>query len=184
MGATGAVYAMRRSLARPLPPETLLDDMYLPLGAFFSGYRVLFEERAHAYDVPASLKTEFQRKVRTQAGVYQIIRFYPSLLGPRNRMWLHFMSHKVGRLLLPFALLAVGISSIWLPAPLAGVALIGQAGFYTLAILDLWLPERMPLKRLTSPIRTFVTLMMAAFCALAIVFVDAQTLWKTPGQRR
>jgi CTP:molybdopterin cytidylyltransferase MocA len=33
-GATGAVYAMRRSLTTPLPPETLCDDMYLPLAAF------------------------------------------------------------------------------------------------------------------------------------------------------
>src|SRR5271170_4531277 len=27
-GATGPFYAMRRELARPMPPETLLDDMY------------------------------------------------------------------------------------------------------------------------------------------------------------
>ena len=37
MGATGCIYAMRRDLARPLPPGTLVDDMFLPLAAFFAG---------------------------------------------------------------------------------------------------------------------------------------------------
>ncbi|MCZ2147299.1 MAG: glycosyltransferase family 2 protein, partial [Bryobacterales bacterium] len=45
-GASGALYAMRRALARPIPSDTLLDDMYLPLGAFFQGYRLIVEENA------------------------------------------------------------------------------------------------------------------------------------------
>src|SRR5215467_5788968 len=36
-GATGAVYAMRRKLARSMPANTLLDDVYLPMAAFFAG---------------------------------------------------------------------------------------------------------------------------------------------------
>jgi len=68
-GATGAIYAMRRNLVRPLPDEVLLDDVYLPLLAFFQGYRVIFEELALAFDDPTSLPVEFTRKVRTQAGV-------------------------------------------------------------------------------------------------------------------
>jgi hypothetical protein len=55
LGATGAVYAMRSRLMRPLPPETLIDDIYLPLLAFFAGSRVVFEERAIAYDSPSSM---------------------------------------------------------------------------------------------------------------------------------
>ena len=35
LGATGCIYAMRRELAVELPEETLLDDVYLPLAAFF-----------------------------------------------------------------------------------------------------------------------------------------------------
>ncbi|MEO8373553.1 MAG: glycosyltransferase family 2 protein, partial [Candidatus Solibacter sp.] len=110
-GATGCIYAMRRSLAAPLPPDTLNDDMYLPLGAFFRGYRVIFDESALAFDYPTGLSSEFRRKVRTLAGVYQIVGFYPALLGPRNRTWLHFFSHKLARLLMPWALVAAALST-------------------------------------------------------------------------
>ena len=42
LGASGCIYAMRRELAASLPEGTLNDDMYLPLGAFFRGYRVIW----------------------------------------------------------------------------------------------------------------------------------------------
>src|SRR5262249_12218186 len=64
LGATGCIYAMRRSLAKPLPPGTLLDDVHQPMNAFFAGYRIVMEDRAIAYDVPTGLEAEFWRKVR------------------------------------------------------------------------------------------------------------------------
>src|SRR5262249_53333127 len=135
-GATGAVYAMRRKLARPMPANTLLDDVYLPMGAFLAGYRIVLDDSAIAYDYPNSLKSEFRRKVRTLAGVYQLIAMFPALLGPANRMWIHFVSHKLGRLLLPFALLGLLICSFGLPAPLRHAAPFLQAAFYAVAALD------------------------------------------------
>jgi cellulose synthase/poly-beta-1,6-N-acetylglucosamine synthase-like glycosyltransferase len=110
MGATGAIYAMRRELAGALPEDLLLDDVYLPLLAFFRGYRVIFEERAIAWDDPTSLKTEFRRKVRTQAGVYQLIRYLPQLLGRENRALVVFLSHKAARLLLPVWFVALAFT--------------------------------------------------------------------------
>ncbi|MSV34806.1 MAG: glycosyltransferase family 2 protein [Bryobacterales bacterium] len=157
-GATGCIYAMRRELAVPLPPDCLLDDVYLPMAAFFRGRRLILEDMAKAYDSSSPLGTEFRRKVRTQAGIYQILFAFPDLLGPRNRMWIHFVSHKFARLLLPFALALIAVSSFWLPEPWGRLALSGQALFYGLAFLDIWLPPGFPLRRLTSPIRTFVTL--------------------------
>ena len=180
MGATGAIYAMRRSLARAMPPDTLLDDVYLPLAAFFQGYRIILVEEARAYDYPTSLNAEFQRKVRTQAGVYQLIGNYPELLGPRNRMWLHFLSHKVGRLALPFALASLLLSSIFLSPPWSSIALMSQIVFYALAMLDALVPENSPVKRITSLVRTFVVMVFAAFCAISILFRPAQSLWKAP----
>src|ERR1035441_2637384 len=44
LGATGCIYAMRRHLAPLLPRGTLNDDMYLPLAAFFRGYRVVLDD--------------------------------------------------------------------------------------------------------------------------------------------
>jgi cellulose synthase/poly-beta-1,6-N-acetylglucosamine synthase-like glycosyltransferase len=181
LGATGCIYAMRRELAAPLPPGTLLDDVYLPLAAFFRGYRVILEEAARAYDRPTSLAAEFRRKVRTQAGVYQLLRAYPALLGPRNRMWIHFVSHKLGRLVAPFALIAAALASFGLAPPWRTAALAVQAGFYGLGLVDAAVPGGWALKRLTSPVRTFLVLMAAALAAASILFRPGQELWKQPG---
>ena len=177
-GATGCIYAMRRELAVPLPRGTLLDDVYQPLAAFFKGYRVILDERARAYDFPTSLTSEFRRKVRTQAGMFQILRHYPALLGPGNRMWIHFVSHKVGRLLLPWALIAVFVSAVALPSPFAILALAPQIGFYGFALADPWIPEGSLLKRVSSPVRTFTVLMAAVLCAPFLLFTPAEKVWK------
>lgn len=178
LGATGAVYAMRRALAVRLPEDTLLDDVYLPLAAFFRGYRLIFDSAARAYDYPTALKTEFRRKLRTQAGVYQILRAYPQLLGPANRMWFHFLSHKVGRLLLPFALLTAIVSSFWLPDPLRRLLWSGFALFFGLAAADIFIPEMSWLKRIASPARTFLVLLSAALCAVSIFILPSRRFWK------
>ena len=177
MGATGAIYAMRRSLARPLPAGALLDDVQLPLGAFFQGYRVLFVEEARAYDAPTALEQEFHRKVRTLAGVYQLFAVYPELLGPKNRMWLHFFSHKVGRLLLPYLLFVVFVSSLFLPWPWSVLMVSAQVMFYGVALLDVFIPPS-PLKKISSLAKTFSVLMWAAFCATSILFRSSDSLWK------
>lgn len=177
-GATGCIYAIRRELAAPVPAGTLLDDVYLPLSAAFKGFRIYFEARAKVYDRPASLELEFWRKVRTQAGVYQIFFRFPQLLWPRNRLFIHFLSHKCGRLLLPFALLAVAVGSFGLPSPWREIIIAAQVLFYGAALLDTLLSERNAAKRITSVVRTFVVLVAAAFCAIVVFFVPAQTLWK------
>lgn len=176
-GATGCIYAMKREYAAALPADALLDDMHQPLAAFFQGKRIVFEERARAYDYPTDLDAEFKRKVRTLAGNYQIMRAYPRLLGPSNRMLLHFVSHKVGRLVMPFALIALLISCVFLPYPWNWIFLGGQIAFYLAAGLDRWLPESFPLKRFTSPARVFVVLMAASLCAASILFVPGRRFW-------
>jgi poly-beta-1,6-N-acetyl-D-glucosamine synthase len=178
MGATGCIYALRRDLAIHLPPSTLVDDMFLPLAAFFRGYRVILEESAQAFDYPTALESEFPRKVRTQAGVYQILRYYPELLGPRNRMWLAFVSHKLARLLLPYALLTAAATSFALEEPWRTAALLLQALFYVLALFDSWVPEESAAKRFTAAVRSFVVLLAASFCAPFMLLQPAQQLWK------
>lgn len=176
MGATGCIYAMRRELAHPLPPGTLVDDMYLPLAAFFRGYRVIFEDTAKAFDYPTALDTEFQRKVRTQAGVYQIIRLYPQLLTPRNRMWVSFVSHKLARLFLPFALLLMVATTPFLAEPWLTPALLGQCFFYGAAFFDPWIPDGLSAKRVSSAVRSFLVLLAAAFCAAFVR--SSPNVWK------
>jgi biofilm PGA synthesis N-glycosyltransferase PgaC len=146
LGATGAIYALRRRLWTPLPADTLLDDVLAPMRAVFAGYRVVFEERARAFDrTSPDAAAEARRKTRTLAGNYQILAQEPRLFLPIvNPVWLQYLSHKTARLLIPWCLLALLVSS----AILAGsswlyfAAFCAQVGFYGLADLGAWLEAR------------------------------------------
>jgi biofilm PGA synthesis N-glycosyltransferase PgaC len=177
-GTNGPFYAMRRSLAVHIPPDTLIDDVYLPLAAFFRGYRLVLEDSAKAFDYPTNLTSEFKRKVRTQAGLYQILQQYPQLLTSANRMRVHFLSGKFGRLLIPFFLISIALATFGLPELLRQIVLAGQIVFYLLALADRWVPQSFMLKRVTSPIRTFVVLMAAALLGVQVFFVPPRKLWK------
>ena len=177
-GCSGAFYLLRRSLWMPLSPDTLLDDVYLPMTAFFKGYRVILDSTAFIYETPMGRQSEFTRKVRLQAGLYQTLQLMPEMLTGRNRMRFHFISGKYFRLLLPYCLIAVALATIALPSPLRAWAIAGQAAPYGLAALDIVLPAKVPLKKLTSPIRTFLVLISASVIALRVFFVPPKSLWK------
>ncbi len=182
-GYSGAFAAIRRSLWTPLPPGTLLDDVYEPLVAFFKGYRILMEPTATMYDFPTVLQSEFRRKVRLQAGLYQMLKIMPELLSSRNRMRLHFLSAKYGRIVIPYCMIAVALATIGLPPYWRAAAAWGQVLFYALAVLDTIVPDGVFLKRLTSPIRTFVVLMAASLAAVRVYFVQPTSLWKEASYR-
>jgi GT2 family glycosyltransferase len=117
VGATGALYAIRRALYEDLPAATLLDDVYTPMQIAMRGFRVLFEPAARVYDSEASMSGEFARKARTLAGNYQLLTLLPGLLDPRtNRLLPQFVSHKLLRLACPFALAALFGSNVYLVA--------------------------------------------------------------------
>ncbi|URL60059.1 glycosyltransferase family 2 protein [Luteibacter flocculans] len=113
IGVTGALYAMRRSLFRPLPPGTVLDDVLVPMRVAALGKRVVFEPKAMAWDQPSQQPAEERRrKIRTLAGNYQLIQMAPWLLVPwSNPLWFRFVSHKLLRLLAPWLIVALTISS-------------------------------------------------------------------------
>ena len=178
LGATGPIYAIRRELVRPLPAGCILDDVWLPMQAVLAGRRSVWNKRAVAWDYPTSLDAEFDRKVRTQAGLFQLLWQLPSLWTFRNRLLWPFLFLKMGRLLLPEVLLVCFMAGFWLADPWRIGVLGGQAVFYALAAIDAWVPERTALKRLTAPLRAFVTLLAAALCAVAIFFVRPERLWK------
>ena len=109
-GATGACYAIRRSLFKPIPPEVILDDVAYPMQAVMKGYRCVFEEEAVVFDRPSSHSgQETIRKRRTLAGNVQLLQLFPALIKPtQNPIWFQYLSHKVLRLCVPFfALLAL-----------------------------------------------------------------------------
>ena len=140
-GVTGALHAIRRDLFRPIPRDLILDDMFTPLQIMLRGYRVVFEPEAKVYDSEADAKNEFKRKSRTLAGNYQLLTNLPELLNPtKNRIFWQFLSHKVLRLICPFALVSLFASNVLLVVTLAPgwpfylITLIGQTQAYALAV--------------------------------------------------
>ena len=137
VGVTGAIYAVRRALFRPLPEDTLLDDVLLPVWVTRQGYRVLFEPGALAFDRAAATSAEeLTRKVRTIAGTFQLFVRERWLLHPRtNRLWLQALSHKGLRLLAPALLAIAALTSVALASrPFYATALGFQVLFYALAL--------------------------------------------------
>jgi biofilm PGA synthesis N-glycosyltransferase PgaC len=137
VGATGAIYAIRRQLFEPLPPDTVLDDVLIPMRIARAGRRTLFEPAARAYDrAAASAGEEFTRKVRTIAGNFQLFAGNAWLLDPRrNRLWFQTVSHKGLRLLIPLLLAAALVANTRLAGtPGYLLALAGQAAFYGAAV--------------------------------------------------
>jgi hypothetical protein len=143
LGATGAIYALRRSLYRPLPDDTILDDVLAPMRAVLAGYRVVFNQHAYAFDRAAvDADAEQRRKIRTLAGNVQILGLEPRLLVPFvNPVWLQYVSHKLGRLVVPYALLVLFPTSIALAGAhlIYALALAAQCTVYLLAGYGAWL---------------------------------------------
>lgn len=190
VGATGAIYAMRRSLWQPLPPDTILDDVLTPMRCVMAGFRVVFEERACAFDRTApDANAEGRRKLRTLAGNYQLLWLEPRLLLPwRNPAWTQFVSHKVGRLLVPYALPALLFLSMMLVTRslIYTAAFAAQCVFYALAAYGALLertPEAgvthaaPPINRLARVALMFLVMNGSAVAGLAAL-LTRQKVWR------
>ena len=168
LGATGAIYALRRECWTNLPAATLLDDVLAPMRAVLNGCRVVFEADAIAYDqASADAATESRRKRRTLAGNYQILAQEPRLLLPVvNPVWLQYMSHKVGRLIVPWALVALFLSTVLLAreSVLYAPVLFAHGIFYGLALAGALFQAR---ERFARVAFTFVMLNVSAVAGLA-----------------
>ncbi len=142
-GATGAIYAIRKSLYRELPKETLLDDVLTPMNIVLQGFRTVFEGKALAHDtISKNISQEWRRKVRTLAGNWQFINLKPSLFSPlRNPIWWRFLSHKFFRLLVPFGLPLLFVSAILSKGTFYQAFVYLQLLFYTLAASGWLIPQ-------------------------------------------
>jgi cellulose synthase/poly-beta-1,6-N-acetylglucosamine synthase-like glycosyltransferase len=135
IGVSGALYALRRELWRPLPEETILDDVLVPMRARLAGRRVVLEPLAKAFDRAAENQREFMRKVRTLSGNFQLLALEPALALPwRNPSWFGLVSHKLMRLLVPYAMVVAFLTTMMLPEPWRVFLLGAQLMAYSLAL--------------------------------------------------
>jgi len=103
VGADGAMYALRRELFLPPPPDTVIEDFVIPMAVIRQGRRVVFEPGALGWEQGSlSLKEEFRRKTRIAAGSVQSLlrgNGWPGYVSPRA--WFIFLSHKFLRWISP-----------------------------------------------------------------------------------
>jgi cellulose synthase/poly-beta-1,6-N-acetylglucosamine synthase-like glycosyltransferase len=165
VGATGALYAVRRASVVLPPAGTLLDDVYIPVHVARQGLRVIFEPAARAWDGVTCQRNELRRKVRTLAGNYQLLKLAPWLLTEANPVRFGFICHKLCRLLVPFLLLAAFLANLaLLDERFYVVCLLAQTCFYLAAIVGLFFPGR-SVPRICGAASAFVLLNTAAFLA-------------------
>ena len=166
VGVSGSISAVRRELFRPIPAGTLLDDVYWPLQVTMQRRRVLYAPGAYAYDrLPDGVEGEFRRKVRTLSGNFQLLVRLPGALAPwRNPIWLQYVSHKVTRLIVPWALIAMFFASPLIPGILYRVMFACQLAAYGVGLGALLIP-RFATFRIGSAAASFIVLNSAAWVA-------------------
>jgi cellulose synthase/poly-beta-1,6-N-acetylglucosamine synthase-like glycosyltransferase len=181
-GCCGCIYSVRRAAYTPLHPD-VISDLAQPLWAIQKGYRVVFEDRALAYEeTTQSSKQEFSMRVRVVTRGIRGILSVPGLLNPAKYGWVSFqlISHKILRWMVPFFLLLLFVSNtvLW-NYPSYKPLLVLQVVFYGFALLTLLVPLHRMWKPLGIPLY-FCTLNAAALRSiLEVVRGRKYAVWET-----
>lgn len=150
VGAAGELFSVRRDLYKPVSKNAILDDFMISMQIAAQGYRIIYEPDAYALeDASENITEELKRKVRIAAGGMQSVVWLKSMFNIFRYGVLSFqyISHRVLRwtitpllLILSFVLnLLIVVQSA---EPLYVLLLVGQIGFYTLAIVGFILEKR------------------------------------------
>jgi len=180
VGVYGGFYAARRSLVQPFPEGIILDDMYQPLSILRQCYRSVLDRNAIVTDTwPGKAAGEFQRKVRTLAGNFQLVSLAPWVQSLRNRVLFQLVSHKLLRLVVPYFFLSMLLSATWLgidSLAWRGVA-AAQWVFWIAALASLRV--RIPLVHKIAAAASALLVLNAAAVAGLYKFLFTQgPLWK------
>jgi len=180
VGVYGGCYAVRRALAVVQPAGMILDDMFQPLSIIRQGYRSVFASGALVYDKwPKSAAGEFERKVRTLAGNYQLVQLAPWTLTTQNRVLLQFVSHKLLRLVVPYLLILVLVctSLLALHSEYYAIFAGAQIGLLALALVGITFKSS-ALHRIAAPAGALLVLNVAAAVGLYRFTTTQGPLWK------
>ena len=163
-GCCGCIYSVRKSVYTELAPD-VISDLVQPLQVIQQGYKVIFEDRALAYEqTTESTSEEFAMRVRVITRGMRGLLSVPGLLNPWKHPWIGFqlLSHKVLRWTVPiFLLLLLAANVVLLNQPFFRTAFILQLSFYALAMLQAVVPLHRRWKLLGIPLY-FCTLNAAA----------------------
>jgi cellulose synthase/poly-beta-1,6-N-acetylglucosamine synthase-like glycosyltransferase len=181
-GCSGCIYSVRKAAYVPLPPDAC-SDLVEPLQIVKNGYRVVFEDRALAYEETTTSSTEeFRMRVRVGTRGIRGVLSVPALLKPWIHPWTAFQlfSHKIMRWLAPVFLMALWISSAVLAWRREFLYLFAaQTLLYAWALFSLKVPLHKYWKPLGLPL-FFCTLNAAAAVSLVeVVRGHKYTTWQT-----
>jgi cellulose synthase/poly-beta-1,6-N-acetylglucosamine synthase-like glycosyltransferase len=163
VGADGAIFAMRRSLFRPLRHDDI-NDLVLPLGVIEQGYGCVLAADAYCTEQPgSSLDSEYRRQSRITNRTLRAIWRHLGLLNPiRYGLFSFFLfSHKVVRFLVPIFLVSAFVALALLarvhPVYLGAAALVSLGVAAALGVSRLRRPWTAP-ARLLSTMGVFLTI--------------------------
>jgi cellulose synthase/poly-beta-1,6-N-acetylglucosamine synthase-like glycosyltransferase len=127
IGADGSLFAVRRELYRPIPPD-IIDDMFTSLTILCDGWRVITAPDVKAFEEQAvRSKEEFRRKVRIACQAFNIHRMlWPRLRRLDGLSLYKYVSHKLLRWLVAYNLAFAGLFFL--------VGLLGSVGFMTTVV--------------------------------------------------
>ena len=179
VGVYGGFYAIRRELAVPQPPGMILDDMFQPLSMIRHGYRSVLDPQAYVHDTwPTEIEKEFHRKVRTLAGNFQLFQLAPWTLTPRNPVLFQLVSHKVMRLIVPYLMVLLLISTLALSRGSLLYAAFAGFQIFSLTVAIAALRYRIPLlHRVAAPASALLVLTAAAVAGLYRFLFTRGPLW-------
>ena len=186
-GCCGCIYSVRKAAYTELPAD-IISDLVQPLQAIRKGYRVVFEDRALAYEeTTQSTSEEFSMRVRVVTRAMRGLLSVSDLLKPWKFAWPAFQlwSHKIMRWMVPLFLIAIFAANLALiDFRFYRFTLAVQLFFYAAALLNILLPLHRQWKPLGIPL-FFCTLNAAALVSmLEICRGRKYVTWQTVRARR
>ncbi|MEA1938952.1 MAG: glycosyltransferase family 2 protein [Pseudomonadota bacterium] len=144
IGVHGAFYAVRPELFAPLEPDTINDDVILPMRIRLAGFCIVYDVRMKILEKEkADSHVDFRRRQRIAAGnIQQVIRLAAALDPRRGGLFFVFASGKGLRAVMPLLLLwclignalLIPVHSFWT------WTMIVQAILYAVAVFPAGIP--------------------------------------------
>jgi cellulose synthase/poly-beta-1,6-N-acetylglucosamine synthase-like glycosyltransferase len=184
VGGDGAIYAIRKSLYRPMRADAL-SDFVNPLQIVQAGFRCIYEPQARSIENAAGdFEREFRRKVRIVNRAWRAMMTLKGLLNPlRYGLFsLQIFSHKLLRWLVPVFLVVCLVANVaiagrhWFYAAALGI----QLAFYGLAAIGHLLRRRRSVPRIFAVPYYFVMVNIASARGIAEAYRGkTYTTWTT-----
>ena len=136
MGADGSIFAIRRALHRPPPPD-IIDDMYVSLSILCGGHRIVRANDALAYEEATThAGDEFRRKVRIACQAFNVHRLLRTELAKLPLLDRYkYVSHKLLRWFVAYLFVAAALCFAAGLAALDAWALLSLCGLSIAALL-------------------------------------------------